>query len=195
VDFEDRFRAIVEENVRTVSALQTQSGSDLVRIADALSHALLSGHKVLLCGSGGSAADAQHVAAELVGRFAQERQALPAIALTTDTSILTALSNDYAFDRVFSRQVEALAQPGDVVVGISTSGNSEAVIGAMQMARTKGALTIGFTGQTGGRLKDGVDLVFQAPSDNTARIQEAHILVWHALCEYVEAKLVEAPSP
>jgi D-sedoheptulose 7-phosphate isomerase len=194
VNFQDQLKAIVEESIGVIETMLAQDGRDIARIADALSEALLSGRKVLLCGNGGSAADAQHVAAELVNRLTRERRALPAIALTTDASILTAIGNDYTFDRVFARQVEALAQPGDVVVGISTSGNSESVISAMRVARQKGALTVGFTGRKGGILRDVVDLALQVPSDNTSRIQEAHIVVWHALCEHIEANLVETDS-
>jgi D-sedoheptulose 7-phosphate isomerase len=147
------------------------------------------GGKLLICGNGGSAADAQHVAAEFVGRFARERAAWPAMALTTNTSILTAIGNDYSFDRVFARQVEAFAVPGDVIVGISTSGNAANVIAAMKTARELGCQTIGFTGENGGRLKDGVDICLHAPSNVTARIQEVHIVVWHIVCEMIEQEL------
>lgn len=148
--------------------------------------ALDAGHKVLFCGNGGSAADSQHLAAELVGRFVKERRSLPAIALTTDTSILTAVANDYAYDDVFARQVEGLGQAGDVLVGISTSGNSKNVVKAVEEAKKKGLKTIAFTGQGGGRLGELCDVTVAVPSKVTARIQEMHILAGHIICELVE---------
>ncbi|MBI4777798.1 D-sedoheptulose 7-phosphate isomerase [Candidatus Desantisbacteria bacterium] len=145
--------------------------------------------KVLICGNGGSAADAQHMAGELVGRFKMEREALGAIALTTDTSILTAIGNDYGFDDIFSRQIEALAEPGDVVIGISTSGNSPNVLKAIAMAKKKLAVTIGLTGGNGGKLKDQTDVCIVVPSSNTPRIQESHITIIHIICLLVEQAL------
>ena len=150
--------------------------------------ALETGHKVLFCGNGGSAADAQHLAAELVGRFVKERHSLPSIALTTDTSILTAIGNDYGYDQVFARQVQGLGQAGDVLVGISTSGNSPNVVKAVEEAKAKGLRTIAFTGQGGGRLAELCDVTLAVPSKVTARIQEMHILVGHILCELIEEK-------
>lgn len=147
--------------------------------------AIQKGGKVFWMGNGGSAADAQHLAAELVGRFKKERRALPAIALTADSSILTALSNDYDYSIVFSRQIEALCSVNDVVIGISTSGNSHNVIAGIEAAKKIGAYTIGFAGQKG-RLADLVDLGLRVPSENTARIQEAHIFIGHSICELVE---------
>jgi D-sedoheptulose 7-phosphate isomerase len=148
-----------------------------------------SGGKLVLFGNGGSAADAQHVAAEFVSRFKRERAALPAIALTTDTSILTAIGNDYSFDRVFARQVRALMRPGDLAAGISTSGNSPDVLEGLVAARECGARTLGFTGERGGRLRDLADLCYHAPTEDTALIQQAHITVWHAICLVVEQDL------
>ncbi|MFH1859468.1 MAG: D-sedoheptulose 7-phosphate isomerase [bacterium] len=145
--------------------------------------------KVLICGNGGSAADAQHMAGELVGRFKMERQALGAIALTTDTSILTAVGNDYGFDDIFSRQIEALVEPGDVVIGISTSGNSPNVLKGIAMANSKKAMTIGLAGKDGGRLRDLADLCIVVPSLNTPRIQESHITIIHIICLLVEQSL------
>lgn len=142
--------------------------------------------KIYLFGNGGSAADAQHIAAELVGRFQKERKGLPAIALTTDTSILTAVGNDYGYEHIFSRQVEALALPGDIVIGISTSGNSASVVEAIKKAKEIGAYTVGLTGGSGGWLKELCDMSIVVPSSNTARIQEAHILIGHILCELIE---------
>ena len=148
--------------------------------------ALQRGHKVLLFGNGGSAADAQHIAAELAGRFEMDRAALPAVALTTDTSALTAISNDYGITAIFARQVEALASTGDVVVAISTSGNSPNVLEGVKAAKARGVNTIGLTGKGGGDLAQMVDLALVVPSDRTARIQEAHITIGHILCELIE---------
>lgn len=157
--------------------------------ADMLADALRCGQKVLVMGNGGSAADAQHLAAELVGRFMLERRALPAIALTTDSSILTAVGNDYGFDRVFSRQVEALAVPGDVVVGISTSGNSPNVLSGLQAARALGCRTVGLLGKDGGCIAPLVDINLTVPAMETPRIQEVHAIIVHILCHLVEQRL------
>jgi D-sedoheptulose 7-phosphate isomerase len=148
----------------------------------------------MFCGNGGSAADAQHVAAEFVGRFALEREPFPAIALTTDTSILTAVGNDWDFRDVFARQVRALAKPLDVVIGISTSGRSPNVVRALDAAREKGAFTLACVGRNGGAVAKGADLVFRAPDAATARVQELHILAWHGVCEIVEAALAAPES-
>ncbi len=137
-------------------------------------------------GNGGSAADCQHIAAELVGRFKSEREGLPAIALTTDTSILTAIGNDYSFNEIFARQIEALANKGDLVIGISTSGNSENVIRGILKAKKIGCYTVGLLGKDGGKLKNLVDLAIIIPSNNTPRIQECHILIGHIACEIVD---------
>jgi D-sedoheptulose 7-phosphate isomerase len=144
------------------------------------------GGKLLVMGNGGSAADAQHFAAEIVGRFKMERKGLPAIALSTDTSILTAIGNDYGFDRVFSRQVEALAAPGDLIVGISTSGNSTNVLQALELAREKGCCTIGLLGKDGGTIKDVCDLALIVPTSDTPRVQEGHITIIHIVCDLLE---------
>ena len=148
--------------------------------------ALKAGHKILICGNGGSAADAQHIAAELVGRYHNERISLPSIALTTDTSILTAVGNDYAFDRIFARQVEGLGQKGDVLWGISTSGNSANVNEALKVAKEKGMKTIGSTGKTGGTMVSLCDTALVIPSDVTARIQEMHMLCAHIICQLID---------
>lgn len=145
--------------------------------------------KLLVMGNGGSAADAQHFAAEIVGRFKMERKALPAIALSTDTSILTAIGNDYGYDAVFRRQIEALACSGDVVVGISTSGNSPNVLNALELARERGCCTIGLLGKDGGSIKDMCDLALVVPSSDTPRIQEGHITIIHIVCDLVEKAL------
>ncbi|MGH9932678.1 MAG: D-sedoheptulose-7-phosphate isomerase [Pyrinomonadaceae bacterium] len=151
--------------------------------------ALKSGNKILLCGNGGSAADAQHIAAELVGRYEQQRRAFPAISLTTDTSALTALSNDYGYDEVFARQVEALASAGDVLIAISTSGKSPSVVRAAEQARAQGCRTIALTGCAGEPLAGHCDLAVVVPSERTSRVQEAHITIGHLWCEMVEHAL------
>ena len=159
-------------------------------IADAariLIEALRAGKKILVCGNGGSAADSQHIAAELVGRFKREREALPAVALTTDTSILTSLANDYAFERVFARQVEALGRKGDVLVLISTSGNSGNLNAAARAARAAGVSTLALLGRDGGSLKPEVDISVVVPSSDTARIQECQSTIYHILCDLVES--------
>ncbi len=151
--------------------------------------ALRSGNKILLCGNGGSAADSQHIAAEFVGRFQKERAAWPAIALTVDTSALTALGNDYSFDIVFSRQLQALGRKGDVLIGISTSGNSKNVIKALETAKAMGITTIGVTGGSGGAMMPLCDIALVAASSKTARIQESHLVMFHTICEIVENAL------
>lgn len=147
------------------------------------------GGKVLVMGNGGSAADAQHFVAEIVGRFKMERRGLPALALSTDTSILTAIGNDYGFDKVFSRQVEALAATGDLVIGISTSGNSPNVLLALQLARETGCRTVGLLGKDGGSIKDVCDLALIVPTTDTPRVQEAHITIIHIVCDLLEKTL------
>ena len=183
----DEIEASIDVKRRTI---ETQAPM-IVAIAERVVETFWRGGKLLLCGNGGSAADAQHIAAEFVSRFRRERRGLPAIALTTDTSILTAISNDYGYERVFARQVEALGRPGDMVIGISTSGLSASVITAMRAARDGGMATVGFTGASGGMLVDNVDLCLCVPSHNTARIQEVHITVAHVVCEIVERTLFE----
>jgi D-sedoheptulose 7-phosphate isomerase len=148
---------------------------------------IANGGKILIMGNGGSAADSQHIAAEIVGRFKKERKGMPAIALTTDTSILTSVGNDYGYDYIFARQIEALCRPEDLVIGITTSGNSANVVRAMQAAKEIGATTIGLTGGTGGKLTALCDYNLIMPSSVTARIQEAHIFVGHCLCEILES--------
>ncbi len=163
----------------------------IIKSAEAVIAAFKSGHKLFFCGNGGSAADSQHIAAEFVGRFQKERQAWPAIALTTDTSALTALGNDYSFDIVFSRQLQALGQKGDVIIGISTSGNSKNVLEAFKQAKAMGITTIGVTGGTGGKLAPISDIAIIAASPKTARIQESHLVIFHTICELVENTLTQ----
>ncbi len=162
---------------------------DIEACAELIFETISGGKKILLCGNGGSAADAQHIAAEFVGRYETERKAIPAIALTTDTSALTALSNDYGFEKIFSRQVEALALPGDLLIAISTSGNSPNVILAVMAARSVGCKVIGLTGATGKKLASLCDACILIPAERTARIQEAHIAIGHIWCELIDKKI------
>ena len=166
--------------------------SQIAEMARLLTDTFRSGGKLLVMGNGGSAADAQHFAAEMVGRFKLERAALPAVALTTDTSSLTAIGNDYGFDLVFRRQVEALATAGDAVVGISTSGNSPNVLAALELARERGCRTLGLLGKDGGGIKSLCDLALIVPSGDTPRIQEGHITIIHIVCDLVERTLFAA---
>ena len=152
------------------------------------------GGKLILCGNGGSASDAQHIAGELVGRFKLERRALPALALGANTATLTAIGNDYSYDDVFVRQIDAWTSPGDIVIGISTSGNSKNVLAAMEKAKACGAYTVGLTGRDGGQLAANTDLALIAPSDDTPRIQEVHITIGHIVCDLVEQTLFDSPS-
>ncbi len=184
------FQQAIEEHLAVIDSLREQQ-SVLQEIADGITRALLAGKKVLWCGNGGSAADSQHFAAELMGRFRRQRRALPSIALTTDTSILTAVGNDYGYEKVFQRQVEALCKKGDVVVGISTSGSSKNVCAALQTARQMGAYTVAFTGQDGGQIAAIADVTLRIPSKDTARIQEGHGLCGHILCDWVERGVCE----
>ncbi len=176
----DVFQKIVDEMSATID-----------ECADLIFETFKSGNKILICGNGGSAADAQHLAAEFVGRYETERAALPAIALTTDTSVLTALANDYSFERVFARQVEALARPGDLLIAISTSGNSPNVIAAAMTARNLGCKVVGLTGANGKKLASLCDACALIPSERTARIQEAHITIGHIWCETLDQKLLQ----
>lgn len=179
------------ESVAVVGALAAHLDS-ITAIADLLSACLASGGTIYLCGNGGSAADAQHVAAEFVGRFLRERRPLPAVALTCNTSILTAIGNDYDFSQVFARQVRAHVAPRDCVVGISTSGQSSNVLEALRAAREIGATTIGFTGERGQAMATLCDACLLAPSASTPRIQEAHLLAWHLVCDRVELGMMAA---
>lgn len=182
------FASAIAEHLQVIEALRGQQPV-LEQVAGALAQALLRGNKVLWCGNGGSAADSQHLAAELVGRFRRERTALHSIALTTDTSVLTAIGNDYGYEHVFRRQVEGHCAEGDVLVGLSTSGNSRNVCLAIEQARAMGALTIAFTGAGGGAMQRVADLTLCIASHDTARIQEGHILCGHMVCDWVELEL------
>jgi len=182
-------QSALEEHARVAQQLRDGFAGPIADAARRVVACYRAGGKVLVMGNGGSAADAQHFAAELVGRYKRERRALPALALTTDTSILTAVSNDYSYADVFRRQVEAHAVRGDVVFGISTSGNSENVCRALELGQQRGATTIALTGGNGGRMRDLADLTFVVPSPETPRIQEAHITIIHIICDLVESEL------
>jgi D-sedoheptulose 7-phosphate isomerase len=188
------FGKAIAEHLEVVRQVEMQQPV-LEAIALAMSETLHAGRKILWCGNGGSAADSQHLAAEIVGRFRRERRGLAAIALTTDTSTLTSVANDYGFEAVFARQIEALGVPGDLVVGISTSGNSRNVIAAFETARSHGLATVAFTGAGGGRIATLADHHFAVASRDTARIQEAHILAGHMLCDWIELDWIHTQPP
>ena len=179
-------RGNLERSIEVHERLISSCLPDLTTAADALVSAYRTGHKALFFGNGGSAADAQHLAAEFVGRYLHQRDPLPALALNANSSAVTAIGNDYGYDQVFARQLEALAVPGDVAVAISTSGNSPNVVEGVRSARRIGLFTIALTGASGGRLRDIVDVLIAVPSEETPRIQECHILIGHALCDTVE---------
>jgi D-sedoheptulose 7-phosphate isomerase len=189
-DFSTLFRGHLDGHLAALNRLE-ECREVLSAIAEAWVAALKAGNKVLFFGNGGSAADAQHLAAELVVRYRINRRALPSIALTTDTSILTAHSNDYGFETVFARQVEALAQPGDVVVGISTSGTSKNVVAGLRAAREKGCVVVSFTAQNGADCAALAHHAYCVPTPVTAFAQECHLMAGHVLCEYVEAAFKE----
>jgi D-sedoheptulose 7-phosphate isomerase len=190
-DFERRVSALIEASIATKQSMlgNRELISTAARVSEILVHALKQGNKLLIFGNGGSAADAQHIAAEFVGRFAFDRPALPALALSVNSSCVTAIGNDYGFDLIFSRQLEALARPGDVAIGISTSGNSPNVVKAMSTARKMELHTVALTGAAGGGLKGKVDHCICVPSNETPRIQECHILVGHIISELVELEM------
>ena len=186
-----RINQIIDEQINNLIELKNNGyEKQIIKIADIITKSMQNQGKLLICGNGGSAADSQHIAAELIGRFVKERKSLPAIALTTDSSILTCMGNDYGFDDIFSRQVEGLAKKNDVLIAISTSGNSKNVIKAVQKAKELGVITIGLLGKTGGLLKDICDFNITFPYKETARIQEHHMMSYHIICELVEEKMV-----
>jgi D-sedoheptulose 7-phosphate isomerase len=187
-------RSIREQLRDTARNLDVMASDDelvghIARVASACVAALGNGHKVLFAGNGGSAADAQHLAAELVSRFAYDRPGLPAFALTTDTSVLTAIGNDYGYERLFARQLEAVGCAGDVFFGISTSGRSPNVLNALDTAQAKGLVTVGMTGRAGGTMAERCDHLLRVPSSSTPRIQEGHIAMGHAICQVIEAQM------
>jgi D-sedoheptulose 7-phosphate isomerase len=188
-NLERRVKKHFSDSIETKQKAAETMSEDIVRAINLMHQALASEKKILACGNGGSAADAQHFAAELVGRFERERRELPAIALSTDSSILTAIANDYSYEVIFSKQVRALGQTGDVLLGISTSGNSANVIAAIEAAHLKGMSVIAFTGKDGGKIKNilkNSDVHLCVPADRTARIQETHLLLLHCLCDGVD---------
>jgi D-sedoheptulose 7-phosphate isomerase len=187
-------RGNIERSIEVHSRLMAVCLSDMTAAADALLLAYRAGHKALFFGNGGSAGDAQHLAAEFLGRYLLDRKPLPAVALHVNTSALTAIANDYGYEHVFSRQIQALGAPGDVAVALSTSGNSQSVVDGVTCARQMGLYTIGLTGASGGRLHGLVDTLIAIPSEETPRIQECHILVGHALCDVVEQGIAAMPS-
>jgi len=175
-----------EAHKKTIEAVIEKIIPNVEKASEMAIKTLKNGNKILLCGNGGSAADAQHIAAELTGRYKSERKGLPGIALTTDTSALTAIANDYGYERVFDRQVEALANSGDLLIGISTSGNSPNILSALKTAKAMGCQTIGLSGRDGGLMNDACDLNIVIPSDDTPRIQEMHILIGHTICQAID---------
>jgi D-sedoheptulose 7-phosphate isomerase len=190
------FDSALSETIRLHQAVMGVGREPVVRVATAMAAAIARDGKVLAFGNGGSASDAQHFAAELVGRFLQERRALPAIALTTDSSIVTAVANDYGYDRVFARQVEALGRPGDVAIGITTSGRSANVIAAFEAAKSRGVTTVALTGGDGGPAGAMADMHVNVPDPATPRVQEVHRTLLHVICEILELQLAGAgPGP
>jgi D-sedoheptulose 7-phosphate isomerase len=183
-------RRIANDSLTAHQAFIEDGFTVLADVAEAFVRSFKAGNKILLFGNGGSAADAQHVAGELVGRFLRESEPWPALALTTDSSILTCIGNDWDFSDVFARQVRAHARPGDIVVGITTSGASPNVIRGLQDARRLGATTIGFTGTKGASLREHADICYCAPVLDTPRVQELHLLAWHIICEIVESEMI-----
>jgi D-sedoheptulose 7-phosphate isomerase len=183
-------RGNMERSIETHVRFMEACIPALNRAAEALIEAYLSGHKAIFFGNGGSAADAQHLAAEFLGRYLRERGPLPALALNTNTSAVTAIGNDYGYEQIFSRQLQALSCPGDVAVGISTSGNSRNVVEALIFARELGLFTIGLTGASGGIMRPLVNVLIDVPSEETPRIQECHILAGHAICDAVESAII-----
>ncbi len=183
----EEIKRFLNESADLKRVIADTLSEDIEKAIIAIRSSLDNGGKLLLMGNGGSAGDAQHIAAEFIGRYKKERPALPAIALTVDTSALTAIGNDYGYDFVFERQVDGLAQKGDIVLGFSTSGNSENVVRALKKAKEKGAKTIALLGKSGGKAKDEAEIAIVVPSNDTARIQEAHITIGHIICEILES--------
>ena len=176
----------IESSIKVKQRFSKRLMGDIALAAQRIAESYRDGGRLILLGNGGSAADAQHIACELVGRFLRERRPLDAIALGTNVPTLTSIANDYGYGRVFERQLEAAARPGDVVLGISTSGDSPSILRALKLAKKMGCTTVAMTGQTGGKLKGAVDILINVPSKETPRIQESHILIGHIICELVE---------
>ena len=186
---EDIIKSQFDANIELHKVVREQLSSQIAQAASLIIEAYKQGNKLLLCGNGGSAADSQHIAAELVGRFKKERRGLSAVALTTDTSIMTSVANDYWYDLLFARQVEALGDKDDILIAISTSGNSQNIIRAVEAARFKGLKTIGFLGNDGGQLKGLVDIPLIVPSQESDRTQEIHILIGHIICYLIDSQI------
>ncbi len=187
---ENKIRTIIESSIKTKQEILANENmiSLINECSDIITQAFKNGNKVLFCGNGGSAADAQHLAAEFSGRFYTDRDALPAEALHCNTSYLTAVANDYSYDVIYSRMINGIGRPGDVLVGLSTSGNSKNIVEAFKTAKIKNMVTIGFTGEGGGIMKNISDYLINVPSNDTPRIQESHIMVGHIICQLVEEK-------
>lgn len=186
----EKIKKIIQASINTKQKILDINGllSTVEKVAETITDAFKKGNRVYFCGNGGSAADAQHLAAEFSGRFYTDRKALPAEALHCNTSYLTAVANDYGYDAVYSRMIDGIGLQGDVLVGLSTSGNSENIIRAFEVAKQKGMITIAFTGETGGKMQDMVDYLINIPSKDTPRIQESHIMIGHIICQLVEEK-------
>ncbi len=192
-----RIRDSFNESIQTKIAAAETLAQPIARAGDMMVQCLLNGHKILSCGNGGSAGDAAHFSSEMLNRFERERPSLPAIALTTDTPTLTSIANDYSYNEVFAKQVRALGQPGDILLAISTSGNSKNVIAAMEAALTRDMLIVALTGRDGGNMAGLIgptDCEIRVPSNVTARIQECHLLVIHCLCDFIDRKLFPTPG-
>ena len=185
---DEKIRKIIDESVTEINKIK-ENAKEIQKIVEIITNGINSKNKVVLFGNGGSAADAQHIAAEFVGRFSLERASYPAIAVTTDSSAITAIANDYSFEDIFSRQCEGLVNKGDIVIGISTSGNSENVKRGLQVSKEKGAFTVGLLGNDGGIIGKMVDLAVIVDSSSTPRIQECHRIIYHIICELAEQEL------
>ena len=190
MELKDKLKSIITKSIETKQEiLKDEYLGNIIEISEIITSAFRNGNKVLFCGNGGSAADAQHLAAEFSGRFYKDRKALPSDALHCNTSYLTAVANDYSYDDIYSRIMEGTGVKGDVLIGISTSGNSKNILKAFQISKSLGVITIGLTGTTGGLMKNVSDYIIQVPSSDTPRIQECHIMIGHILCEIVENNL------
>ena len=187
----DKIESWLKESARVIEKLADTQSKLIAQAADRIAHALSEGNRVYLMGNGGSAADAQHIASELINRFLLDRGPLPAMALTTNSSVLTSVANDYGFPEIFAKQIAAMVKEGDVAWGLSTSGNSPNVVSALRLAREMGAVTVGLTGKTGGAMKQHCDYCICVESESTPFIQEAHSVIGHAICDYVERTIFE----
>ena len=190
MELKEKIKSIIEKSIETKQEIQKDDYLiNIIKISEIITNAFKSGNKVLFCGNGGSAADAQHLAAEFSGRFYKDRKALPSDALHCNTSYLTAVANDYSYEDIYSRIIEGTGVKGDVLIGISTSGNSKNIVKAFEVSKSLGVITVGLTGITGGNMKNVSDYIIQVPSNDTPRIQECHIMIGHILCEIVENNL------